>query len=270
MGIPVYCDSRGISTLEQSEKYGNFQGLRLSAPVTPWIVPRMLRNVAQFSGNGVICAIPVRNNNQYRVFFKDGQVLVMTINPDQPPSFTFSRYLAEVSPANNAYFIAPIAWSSQVDDNGVERIHLCHYSPQSSIQTTNYVYELDSGWGFAGISIPANYTTNWYFRDPFSTTTVKKMRIHGLTQGMSSCKVLTAKDYDLSFGTVDVDISLPRNPLSSFQVLPVPATNIANIAQRGENLTFKVYDEAVNIGPLPPDIHQIMLVHFDPGGKPDA
>ena len=265
MGLPIHCDTRGISTLEQSEKYGNFLGQRLSQVVTPFLTGRMLQNTAQFSGKGVVCAIPVRGKNQYRVFFKDGMVLVMTINPDQPPSFTKSEYI--IDNVDQAKFI-PIAWSSEVDDTGVERLHFSHYSRNVS---TPYVYEFDRGWGFAGNFIQANYITNWYYSDPFKSTTIKKLRMDGLTQGISSCNVLTAKDYLLDFGTNPVDISLPRaSDTSSYTVDAQPQTNMANIAERGRAIAIKVQDVELEIGPTPPDIHQIMLVQFDPGGKTDA
>ena len=263
MGIPVYCDSRGISTLEQSAKYGNFQGQRLSKEITPWIVPRMIRNTAQFSGKGAVCAIPVRSKNQYRVFFKDGKVLSMTITPEQSPAFTFSEYTLNDT-VNKA---VPVAWSSQVDDTGVERIHFTSYTQD---YFPLYVYELDRGWGFDGYAIPASYTVNWYYKDPFSDSTIKKVRLDGLSQGFSTCAITLAKDYNLQFNTVGTDISIPKSKVGEFTIDLVPVTNMANVAATGRNLSLKVTDTLLDIGPTPPDIHQMMLVQFDPGGKIDA
>jgi hypothetical protein len=181
--------------------------------------------------------------------------------------------IGSVGGSDGTKFLVPIAWSSQVDDNGAERIHVTHYSTQSTVTSISglYVYELDKGWGFAGNFIPASYTINWFYKDPFSFTTAKKIRLDGLTSGISSCSVTTSKDYSTEFSTNSVDISLPKNPLSSFYPIQTPSTNIANIQVNGRSLSFKVSDTlSGEIGPLPPDTHQIMLVHFDTGGKLDA
>lgn len=275
MGIPVYCDSRGISTLEQSEKYGNFLGQRLSAPVTPWILPRMIRNNAQFSGKGVVCAIPFRAKNQYVLFFKDGEVLCMTMNPDGP-SFTYRNYyIGQSTLSDTTKFLVPFAWSSQVDEKGVDRVHVSHFSPLSAITTSNgkFVYEMDQGWGFAGNFIPAEYVINWFYQDPFTEVTLKKVRLDGLTQGVSSCSLFVGKDYDSTFSTNSSDISLPRNPLDSYSVEFVPATTMTNTNLRGRSMSLKVVDVIPSgdsiTDPIPPDVHQAMMVQFDPGGKID-
>jgi hypothetical protein len=275
MGIPVYCDSRGISTLEQSEKYGNFLGQRLSAPVTSWILPRMVRNNAQFSGKGVVCAVPFRAKNQYVLFFKDGEVLCMTMNPDGP-SFTYRNYyIGQSALTETNKFLVPFAWSSQVSEKGVDRVHVSHFSPLSAVTTANgkFVYEMDQGWGFAGNFIPAEYVINWFYQDPFTEVTLKKVRLDGLTQGVSSCRLLVAKDYDATFSTASSDISLPRNPLDSYSVEFVPATTMTNTNLRGRSMSLKVEDvipsgDAIT-DPIPPDVHQAMMIQLDPGGKVD-
>lgn len=271
MGVPVHCDNRGVSTLEQTEKYGNFAGRRLSYNVTPFILPRMIRNNAQFSGKGIVCAIPFRADNQYLVFFKDGKVLVMTMNPDGNPSFTYSTYYIGSGTSGN--FLVPFAWSAQVDNRGVDRVHVSHFSPLSTVSDADglKVYEINKGWGFAGEPIPEYYTVNWYYKDPFTFTTLKKIRLDGLTQGVSSCKVSLAKEYDTTFSTNSTDISLRVGQIGGTEVYTtdlVPASVMANVTERGRSMTFKV--EGTNTTPIPPDIHQIVLPHFDPGGKIDS
>jgi hypothetical protein len=271
MGIPVYCDNRGVSTLEQSEKYGNFAGRRLSYNVTPFILPRMVRNNAQFSGKGVVCAIPFRADNQYLVYFKDGRVLVMTMNPDGNPSFTYSTYYIGEGTSGN--FLVPFAWSAQVDDQGIDRVHVSHFSTQSTVSDSDSlkVYEINRGWGFAGQPIPNHYTVNWYYKDPFTVTTLKKIRLDGLTQGISSCKVTLAKEYDTAFSTAFTDINLRVGQIGGTELYStdlVPASVMANVTERGRSITFKV--EGTNTAPIPPDIHQIILPHFDAGGKIDS
>lgn len=282
MGIPVYCDSRGISTLEQSERYGNFLGQRLSSKVSPWIIPRMVRNNDLFSvanGTGVVCAIPVRAKNQYRLYFKDGYVLVMTMNADGSPSFTYSKYyLGMTTTADTDRFLVPFAWSSQVDNNGIERIHVSHYSSNSNVasETTleNYVFELDKGWSFAGNYIPEFYTLNPVFRDPFTETNIRKIRLDGLTKGVGDNEVTTAKDYSRTFGSQATDISLtkigPSTASTTYSTDFYAATNMANVAERGRSISLKVTGSGSISAPVPSDIHQIMLVQYAAGGKRDS
>src|SRR5690606_7936985 len=49
VGMPIYCDRRGIATLALSEKYGDFVGQRLSYSISPWLTPRLIRNTNLFS-----------------------------------------------------------------------------------------------------------------------------------------------------------------------------------------------------------------------------
>jgi hypothetical protein len=94
---PIFCDTMGISTLEQSDKYGNFLGNRLSHKISPWLLPRLSvagRGYADGNTSGLIAAFPVRSKNQYRLWFRDGAQLVMSfVGPENEPQFTLSRYL---------------------------------------------------------------------------------------------------------------------------------------------------------------------------------
>jgi hypothetical protein len=203
--------------------------------------------------------------------------LSLTMGPDGSPTFTFSNYyIGQDTLTETSKFMVPFAWSSAVDDKGIDRVHVSHFSPISTVSSANgkFVYEMDKGWGFAGRFIPNHYSVNWYYKDPFTNTTIKKIRLDGLTQGVSSCSVSMAKDYDTTFSSSSVDISLPINPLSSLSQDFIPASTIANVNERGRSITFKVsgtLSADLLIGnSIPPDIHQIVLPHFDAGGRIDA
>lgn len=280
MGIPMYCDSRGISTLEQSAAYGNFLGKRLSAPVTSWILPRMIRYTdleSTSTSKGVACAFPVRSKNQYRVAFRDGKVLVATINPDALPSFTFSTYyIGQTATTETDKYLVPLAWSSQVDQRGVERIHVSHYSPTSDISEANskYVYELERGWGFAGKFIPAFFATNWTTKDPYKEKSIKNVRMDGLSYGYGSSRISIAKEYEEVYNTVKEPISLPPVPSETLSDELKATTSMAYVAATGRNLSLKVEDfiatgDTID-DPIPPCIHQIMLTQYAPEGKTDS
>lgn len=277
MGIPVYCDSRGISTLSQSERYGNFLGQRLSAPITSWIAPRMLRSPTLFSlasGAGVSCALPVRSKNQYRVFFRDGEGLTMTMNVDGTVAFTFfNYYLNQTAFTNTNNFVVPFAWSSQVDDRGVERIHISHFSPFSAVES-NYVYELEQGWSFAGKFIPAYYDVNWYYKNPYAEKTIRKVRIDGLSRGFGSGEMTIAKDYSETYRKTTTPASLPQRQYAGLTPDYRPATCMVQEAYRGRNLSFRVADVVPNgdtiDDPIPSTIHQVMLLQYQVGGDEDS
>lgn len=130
---PVYCNSQGIFTLAQSDKYGDFAGMSLSAAVYPWLRPRLSKSSASISGTspgGIVQAYVCRSKNQYRLWFADGYQLVMwyTGEPELAPEFTLMRYsmASYVNSGGPNYYInltnqvAPLCVSSSVDDDGRE------------------------------------------------------------------------------------------------------------------------------------------------------
>jgi hypothetical protein len=273
MGIPLYCDNRGISTLEQSQKYGNFVGIRMSQKVSPWILPRMTRAEDLFSlakGAGVVCAVPVRAKNQYRVFFRDGRVLILTMNGDGSLAYTYALYYLN---EERDEFIVPIAHSSEVDGDGVERIHLAHFSPRSAINaaTSRRVWEFERGYGFDGSWYDAFFDTAFSYNDPFRESTVRKIRADGLTRGYGPYTITVAKDYDEdSYSVTDVPLSLPRNPADSVADDPKPATTMANVAKEGRCLSYRIKRDESQKTLVPPTVYQVLLVQYQVGGKRDA
>lgn len=287
-GFPVFCTPSGISTLEQTERYGSFLGKRLSANISPWIVKRMTSSGGVLSagtGNGVACAIPVRNKNQYLLFFKDGLVLCTTLDPSGTALHTYRRYLLGhtgatadallLAPAQ-AKFVLPAAFSAQADEFGRQRVFISHYSTNSTVDSTykDFVYELDKGWGFAGGYIPEYYTINWWHANPFANTILRKLRIDGLNYGVSSSQFVTSNDYGTVFSSSPVDISLDNSSDALVQDY-VPASKINSTAERGRSVAVKVsgkyLDGVTDVNsPVPSDIHQIMLLQFLKGGRPDA
>jgi hypothetical protein len=272
-GQPLYCDNRGISTLEQSQRYGNFVGFRISQKVTPWLLPRMTRNDDLFaldSGAGVVCAVPVRSKNQYRIFFRDGFSLTYTTMPDGSGAFTYGLYYLDETKAK--YFV-PFAHSSQVDTDGRERIHMAHYSPRSTISTADsrYVYEFENGLGFDGDWFDWSYTTAFAYKDPFRDNTIRKVNVDGLTKGASWATITVAKDYDEdSYSTTLVPLNLPRNPSAVPSVNFKPSSVMANVAKEGRSLSFRVQRSSAIKTLTPPIVHQALLVQYQSGGKRDS
>lgn len=90
MGEPTYANAYGIYTLSQTQRYGDYLGTPMSADVSPWLRPRLVRKYT--SEKEVVVAWPVRSKNQYRLAFSDGYVLSMTMNGQAVPTFSKQKY----------------------------------------------------------------------------------------------------------------------------------------------------------------------------------
>ena len=156
MGFPVYANSYGIYTLNQTQQYGDYLGQPMSQDISPWLRPRLIRKLT--SDKEVVCAFPVRSKNQYRLCFSDGYVTSMTLNGRQVPTFSFQKYFytpegMELPVDIFSYpSIVPAAVSSELDESGEERIHMApvdSYIPpapapaelEAEIGVTPYYYE---------------------------------------------------------------------------------------------------------------------------------
>lgn len=95
MGYPVYANAYGIYTLAQTQQYGDYLGTPMSVDVSPWLRPRLIK--AGNSAIGTVVAWPVRSKNQYKLCFKDGYILTMTINAGQQAAPTFSRQRYDIT-----------------------------------------------------------------------------------------------------------------------------------------------------------------------------
>jgi hypothetical protein len=158
--FPVYCDSHGVATVAQSEKYGDFVGARLSFRVTPWLLPRLRRGEShrapsggyQYFSNGssqgagisfvpgsaaggIRCSTVSRKKNQYLLFFVDGTCLCMSlVGPERDPQFTLRRYNTQGSgswsgegeedSSSNADYFVPLALTSDSTETGENRIFM--------------------------------------------------------------------------------------------------------------------------------------------------
>ena len=266
MGEPVYADSRGISTLAQSEKYGNFQGTRLSSDVTSWLLPRLKKNAV----NGIVCSVPVRGKNQRRDFFKDGMVLTMTlVGPELQPQFTMQQYLVGAADMDDREpFLVPIAWSSQADENGVDRVHIAHYGTLSTVTSddSEFVYELDIGWSFAGNYIPAYFVTSWsYSNNPASNYLLRKVIADGLSYGYNNVELTTAHDLSPDYQTSRVIASLPKTVVDPPETDFTPYSTVCSVGERGRTISMKftaVGDGTVDAltHPEPAYIFQVLVL----------
>jgi hypothetical protein len=265
-GIPLYCNASGVMTLEQSEKYGDFVGIPLSFPVNTWLRPRLKRVTAASSeAPALIGVMPVRAKNQYRMFFKDGAVLTMTITPEGP-KFTTQEYEYHL---DDTELLVPFAWSSETDSNGEERLVVSYFDTRSG-DGSPYVYEFDKGWGFAGVPIEHFFELNWFSgTSPVTYLGVHKARLQGTSRGKSSLKIAASGDlYDAEYNDAVEYVDLPRTPVK-FTEAAKPVTNIASLANRGLSIQLKVTNRTLTV-PEPFHTCQVLILQTKQGGKIDA
>ncbi len=264
----IFTGNRGISTLDQSQKYGDFEGSRLSYAVNPWLLPRLTTRGTGVSGtaalSGIVEAYVVRSKNQYRLWFKDGMQLVMTlVGPEQIPVFTFMQYFVpRHGVIQDEYIsgrIAPLGLCSVVDSSGKERVlfSLDLYGSQEATGGENmltgalalagYVYEAEQGWSYVcnnkAVAIPAYVVTNHVFGDnPFMKWSLSKMRVEGAARGNADLCASVNHDYNLPVpGTnKQVDFSIPDADVVGLPTDYTAGSDMVNVRDTGRVLNLRV------------------------------
>lgn len=184
MGQPIYCDFRGIANISATDQYGDFAWGRLSQFVAEWLQERLQdSNGIKPSLLKVKAAMPVRNKNQYRLFFNDGTILTMTLfGPQQNnPMFTIQNFAYDKdNPDNVSRTYTPTAVLSTVLTGGREI---------NAIGTEDgQVYIMDQGCGIYTSSGVTGYDAHIVFNPFNGGATHLNMRyseiiLHGLTSG---------------------------------------------------------------------------------------
>jgi len=217
-GVYLYVNQNGVCTLDQTSSYGDFANSSVSGAVDPWLTPRVIQDSSSFELGGTVCAFPVRDKNQYRLFLGDGNVLNMSVTTDgmQP---TISRY----SLSEGALRV-PLAWSSSVDVNGSEYVLVVWDRSKAEegvrgvvedLPADNTIYRLDHGWGFDGATFPHFIETAYLFNEEPTFLSVTKAVLYGMGYGNSSLRLRASgveDTFDQPFDMTVQDISMPRNP----------------------------------------------------------
>lgn len=275
---PYYCSANGIMTIEASDKYGEFSGIPLSDKVDPWLRPRLKRIQGKFfSHPSVIGNMIVRTKNQYRLFFRDGFILTMTMT-QKGPVFTHQKYtvteqgvFTEENPARIGTF-SIFAGTSQMTQDGTERLFAIHRNSRLPY-SYNKVVELDVGWSFAGNPIEAYMETNAISpTNPFVFTRVSKARLYGLSKGRASLKIQTSATndgFEDAYNVAQVQfLDLPRKD-ALFDDDYTATTDIKDLADRGLSLKLKVSTRNTTL-PEPPHVCQLITLLQKPGEKLDV
>lgn len=125
VGFLMFLDNRGVTSLQTSQRFGNFQHATLSQRIRPWLNTQRTK---------VIDSCISRDKSQYRIFFSDGYALFVTIG---------QKGVVGMMPIlfPNA---ATWAWSSEESD-GTETILFG--------SSNGMVYQMEKGTSFDGAAI---------------------------------------------------------------------------------------------------------------------
>jgi len=280
--VPVFADQNGVSVLEQSSTYSDFMGYRASDKVQAQLKPKMVVSLFDTEIGGVHCAMPVRGKNQYRLFLRSGDVYSFCMTGEQP-LIAMSNY------SNDGVARLPLAWSSQVQDNGQERMHVVWDVFYGRYAATDYpyvesndpvdgtrVYELDSGWGFNGITFTHYFELAHLYNDNASNFLgVEGIRLFGKSHGMANLVVKAKgieRDFDQSYTTASQDISLPYTPPAHFYRSKQDVTNFVDHANWGLGVSLRIEGgQASNLSTVEPShIVQVMVVYPRVEGHQDG
>ena len=268
----VFTGPTGISTLEQTDAYGDFVGERASLSIHNWLIPRIVKRQGGIEGAGVACAIPVRSKNQYRLFLQTGEVVSLHVG-SQGSKLMFSDY-HQTSESKRV----PFAWSSEVSDNGSEIIEVVwderladESNPTNgTLPNPQRAYYLDTGWGFDGAYFRNNFDVVWMFAGGgIQNVTVNQVRLHGYGYGLATLDIKTAGlevDYDQEYHDTIQDISMPMTPKYLYDELS-PVTGIVDQANWGLAIKMRINGSNAESSSLiePPHICQAIQLYIDEG-----
>lgn len=231
VGQPIYADFRGISSIANTNQFGDFLAGRLSQRVTKLIQGR----IQDFSGvsldlQDLVCAIPVRNRNQYKLFFNDGFIITMTLFgiADENPVFTVQKYGAKKDTLLNPdTTYVPTAILSTVLSRGAEL---------NMIGTKDGdIYVLNQGTGIlTGRGIEDYYATITFnpFNggEPHANLKYNEIIIHGQTSGGQELVTSSGVNYlipdpntqtdEITMGQIDEGFNLQLIPQLKSTHLP--------------------------------------------------
>lgn len=215
----LFCGINGITTLSQTQAYGDFYGQPISGKINIWLRNKLLVDNAGFENGGVAMAYAVRSKNQYRLVLNTGESVSVAIVDGK---FKITKFNHGLTGAIRV----PLALSNAISDTGKEMIHVVWdktlasaglRGSVSSLPSSNTVIQLDSGWGFDGVTFQSYFDLAHFMpTNGNQFTHIEKVRLHGLGYGQATLDIKSAgieTDYDQDYHSAVQDISLPATPV---------------------------------------------------------
>lgn len=259
----VFTNASGVTTLDQTANYGDFQGRRLSDKISTWLRPKLSKTGRSIEDGGVLLAYVARSKNQYRLVLKTGEHVVFTLMGEEP-AITFSDY----SFLNSKR--VPLAVSSEVSVDGQEHIHVVWDNEDIAAE----VHELDTGWGFNGSYFQHYFdVAHLFLTNSASNFGIEKARLYGRGYGVASLDIKTSSVEDgfrQDYYEAIQNISMPRKP-DLLYTRSQPVTGIIDTASWGLGTKIRIQgSNAVNSTQTePPHVCQVLVLHVRSEGATD-
>jgi len=182
-GQPLFTDFRGISNVQAAQTYGDFSWGRVSFSVNPYLQGKIQDRNSPFNvEEDVVCAIAIKNKGQYRLYFKDGDILTMTLfGPDgSTPMFTRQNFGTGIAPRR----FVPSAYATALNKNGRETIAIGNNNGE--------VFILDAGNpGIATADGMESFNYSLSFNPmhagaPFANLKIPEVMVHLTSTGFES------------------------------------------------------------------------------------
>ena len=181
-------DDRGVTALKTSLVYGNFDTSTLTYSINKFIDQH--RSTASYAALN-------RLKSQYRIFFKDGYGLYITI---------VNGTLVGIMPV---YFPTPVYMADDGKySNGAEANFFCG--------TDGYLYQMDQGTSFDGLPMNEFLTLNF---DPSNSARVRKRYRKAAVEMSGSGYCSFSFGYTLSYGNSDISQSNYASYSSNAQLM---------------------------------------------------
>ena len=135
MGVPLYLDDRGITTINAVQSYGDFKNNTISKDYD-----RLLRELIT---KDISCSVRVREKNHYKLFFANGEAICITLLDGKAGGATRLDYGKNITTV-----------CSSEDNNGNEVIFFG--------DDAGFVYQDNVGTSFDGSVIDAWLRTSFY------------------------------------------------------------------------------------------------------------
>lgn len=284
---PVFTGPAGISTLEQAQTYGDFEGARATYKVSNSLPTALVTDRSDSETGGVAMALVVRSKDQYRLWLRSGRVISVAFT-NEGPKIMESNYGSKVN-GGTTYpndIRVPFAWTSELNDSGKEwlfaswddllAIRMINVNGVTSaiIPDPKRIYSLDRGWGFDGIRFPHYFDVAHMFQDVGThNSSVKKIRAYGQSYGIANLNLKAVgiiTDFEQPYHTRIQDLSMPRNvTLMTSEQRNV--TDIVDSANIGLGIKLGIYGTQLSPTETEPShTIQVLVCETDEGGKADA
>jgi hypothetical protein len=207
-GRAIISDSFGLFAADTPESFESASRAYMSASVQPWLRERLqatISNEQRF--NRVVRALPVRSKNQYRLYFRDGAILTMTMT-DAGVETTKQRLYVAGTP--DIPLAVRSVWSG-IDASGRERLFATFNGTKEG-----YVFEMDVGRSLDGEEIAAYMIINPFYAGAITQLKQFDRCGFGGAGGYANLLVTYGINSQLpSGGTRPAQLGFPQHPATS-------------------------------------------------------